>query len=191
MDRYVFMDGLNEIFSFFGRKMPDNRICESIFRRVKELPPEFMAFAVRHFEDQESLPRNMGYYLSRILWPEYLEKNPGMRANEISCCPMCIPELPGWRRAWVEEMTGWGEKVYKPVDVRCTCGNARNPRNEAIMDDFELMANGFILENPYNGKYQSNPGSWRNGGWDKCIGLEPETNKAHNDHAEKYDEYEF
>lgn len=191
MDLEKFSDGIEEIYAIFNKKMPEDRAKEVVYRRIKDLPPQFMDFAIRHFEDQETLPRNMGYYLKRVLWPEFLDKNPDMKSKtDYSCCPQCLPELPGWRRVWGAEMTGWGELVYLPLEVRCACGNARNPRNEPIMTDDELIAKGFFLENPYGHKKQDAPESWKKGAWDKNIGLEPDTSREHREYTERHVELE-
>lgn len=191
MDRNIFRNGLNEIYSFFGRKMPDDRICESIFRRVKSLPDDFMNFVITHFTVQETLPRNMGYYLLRVLWPEYLNKNPDLQAHENKCCPLCIPELPGWRRVWGTEKTGWGDIVHVPLEVRCTCGNARNPRNEPIFSEYELLAKGLFLENPDKDKFTEQRERWNKSEWKKVVGLQPETSEAHKEYKEEFVEEEF
>lgn len=143
-----FTTGIEEIYAIFGKKSSEERVNEIVYRRVMNLPPEFMTFAVRHFEDQESLPRNMGYYLKQILWPEFLDKNPDLRSNQQrACCPNCCPEMPGWRRVFRIEKTALGD-FWTPEIVRCACGNAPNPRGEKVMSDYELVQCGFSLQAP-------------------------------------------
>lgn len=151
MDFEIFSAGLEEIFAIFNKKTPEERVVEIVYKRVKDLPPEFMAFAIRHFEDQNSLPRNMGMYLARELWPQYLERYPELQSkNEDVYCPHCDMAcgIPGLRRVWRLQHLPWGDE-YEPVLVRCACGNGPNPTNEPIYSDFELERMGFILKNPY------------------------------------------
>lgn len=162
MNKDVFISGIENIYDFFGRKKPEPRHIEIIFRQIKDLPDSFMDFAVKHLEMSESLPRNMGRYFFRELWPEYLERNPEMKKSENSCCLNCDPDLPGWRKIYKQETTGWGEKVWKPVIVRCTCGNALNPRHEPVYSDFELENMGYKLKLEYTPEQKQEFEIWRN-----------------------------
>lgn len=187
MDKNIFLNGLNEIYTFFNRKTPEYRVTENLYKRIDNLPDDFMQFAIDHFANRDSLPKNMGYYLKCELWPEYLDKNPDLKSTiNYSSCPNCLPELPGWRRAWVSEITGWGEMVYKPVTIRCACCNYPNPKNEPVLTDEELIAKGYYLENPDKDKFSSMSGEWR-----KCIGLKPETSKEHREYSEQFVEPEY
>lgn len=150
MDYDKFLEGIEDIFATFGRKRPDDRIVEIIYRRIIDLPDSFMDFAIKHFEDEESLPKNLGKFLLRDLWPDYLERNPDLKFKEIQCCPKCSPDIPGWRKVYIQEMTGWGEKVWKPVIMRCSCGNAPNPRHEKVYTDLELQESGYSLSCPFH-----------------------------------------
>lgn len=188
----TFQDGLDEIYSIFGKKAPEERIASTIYKRIRNFPDKFMKYAIEHFENQEKLPSNLIYYLKQILWPEFLERNPELKSNiNYSICPQCNPDLPGWRRVWMAELTGWDEIVYVPVDVRCSCGNARNPRNEPIFTDNELLANGFYLENPDKNKFQAQLERWNKSAWQNVIGLQPETSEAHKKYIEEFVEEDF
>lgn len=141
-----FIDGIEEIYATFGKKRPEDQIIQAIYKKIKNLPDSFIDFAVNHFEDEEKLPQNIGHYLFRELWPKYLERNPVMKKSEFSCCPNCIPDIPGWRKVYKQEKTGWDELIWKPVIVRCACGNALNPRHEPVYSDFELENMGYSLK---------------------------------------------
>lgn len=146
-----FYQGLEDIYNTFGKKMPEANVVERIFSRVKDLPDRFMQYAVKHFEDQEKLPQNMGMYLFRNLWPDFLDSNPNMKSTlDVASCPKCDPNIPGYRKIYEQEKTGWGETVWKPVLVRCACGNAPNPRNEPVYTDSELEAKGYALKCPFH-----------------------------------------
>lgn len=157
-----FIDGIEGIYAIFGKNRPDDRIIQAIFKRIKDLPDSFIAFAVKHFEDQEQLSKNMGRYLFRDLWPEYLERNPELKKMDVACCHKCCSDLPGWRKIYKQETTGWGEKVWKPVIVRCACGNALNPRHEPVYSDFELENMGYKLKLEYTPEQRQEFEIWRN-----------------------------
>lgn len=148
MDLNTFSDSVERIFAIFNKKMPDDRVIETIYKRVKDLPSDFMDFAVRHFEDQENLPRNLGRYLYRELWPEYLSENPENRAH-VELCPNCLPEMPGYRKVWRKESYCNGEKEdWFPLVIRCSCGIAPNPRKDPVYSDRELLDMGLSLDRP-------------------------------------------
>lgn len=150
MNRIYFNDCISEIFASQGRQAPGKPIQDAIFKRVESMPDIFMGFAVAYFQETTELPKNMGRYLLRDLWPKFLTKHPELKGHsEIKCCPLCDTGSPGWRRVWEPEVTGWGQKVYKPVHVRCTCGGYPNPNQERVYHDFELEQMGYRLDCPY------------------------------------------
>lgn len=155
-----FFDGIEEIFAAFGKKMPEDRVVQAIYKRVRSLPDGFMDFAVRHFEDEEQLPKNMGHYLLRDLWPEYLSRNPDLKSHEYARCEKCDPNLPGWRKVYAQETTGWGESFLTPVIVRCACGNAPNPNHERVYSDCELEDAGLAFSLPYDPGFEVFKKKW-------------------------------
>lgn len=145
MTRLDFTNAAELIFAAHGKKLPSTEILDAIYRRISELPPDFLTFAVRHLEDAVDLPKNLGRYLLRELWPEYLEKHPEQRAmQERQCCPLCAPELPGWRKIWGPAPD------YQCRIVRCTCGNARALLDEPVLSDAEWQARGYFTEMPFH-----------------------------------------
>lgn len=180
-----FASGIEEIYAIFGKKSPEDKVNEIIYRRVMNLPPEFMTFAVRHFEEQETLPRNMGFYLTKILWPEYLERNPHLKSyEEKQLCPNCLEEMPGFRRVYAKEETAQGV-VWVPMEVRCQCGIAPNPRNDPIYSDWDLEKMGLKLKCPYP-DVQFMAAKWR-----KVIGHNEEQRPEHLTTVEEYDSVPF
>lgn len=150
MEYSHFLDMLEKIYATFGKRLPQSAVIDRIYDRVGQLPDSFMDFALKYFEDQDDLPKNMGGFLINNLWPEYLANHPELRArHEVKCCPLCDIDLPGWRRVYEPEITGWGRKVYKPVHVRCTCGGYPNPNQERVYQDFELEQMGYKIDCPY------------------------------------------
>lgn len=141
MTETLFLEKIEAIYGIFGRKRPEMSVCAAIFKSISTLPDAFMDFCITHFQDREDMPKNMGMYLLRTLWPEYLERNPNLKSrHEIVCCYKCAPELPGFR------------KVYDSSGcchvIRCTCGNAPNPQHERVFTDQELLAWGYVFKQP-------------------------------------------
>lgn len=174
MNKDVFISSIENIYAIFGRKKPEPRHIEIAFRQVKDLPDNFMNYAVRRFEDEENLPKNIGRYLLRDLWPEYLENHPEIKSNiQFLCCPKCIPDIPGYRKAW-EPITFHGESTYIAHILRCPCGNAPNPRHDPVLSDDQLLSMGWLLENPFLDMQIDIPEKWR-----KYIGLKEEIRPEH------------
>lgn len=151
MKETVCMDGLKEIYAAHGKRLPDEGIRNAIFKRIQNLPPEFMSFAIAQLEDAPSLPTNLGYHLLRELWPDYRFQHPEITSvHDKVCCPLCISGYPGWRLVYKPETTAQGVETYEPVQVRCTCGNISNPafRDWPVYSDRELEQQGYFLKYP-------------------------------------------
>ena len=99
MNESYFYEKLRMIYGTFGKAFPAEHIRDAIFRRVEDLPDAFMDFALKRLENQESLPANLGMHLRQLLWPDYLEKHPRLKAKD-KACPDCDPALPGLFWAW-------------------------------------------------------------------------------------------
>lgn len=95
MDRQNFTYWLQRVYAAFG-KTPNAATMSAVFRRVDGLPDGFFEYAAERLEDREALPVNLGRELRRVLWPEYLEKKPGLRAREPQPgCNQCAGGMPG------------------------------------------------------------------------------------------------
>lgn len=175
MRRQYFETILEKIYATFGKRLPTENVCDAIFERIKDFPDDFLDYAYRRFQDMPQLPQNLGYCLRRELWPEYLEKNPDLRAGRsYETCPKCIKCMPGYRKAYAPD--------YSPVIVRCTCGNAPNPNHEPIPTDAELTAKGFYIKRPYCYRNDDLPLKWR-----RAIECSDEPRKAHQEYMEKHE----
>lgn len=180
-----FYDGIEDIYATFGKKMPETKVLERIYDRVKQLPDGFIDFAAKRVEDLEKLPQNIGMYLLRELWPDYLEKHSELKSRlDLACCPRCCPDLPGWRKIYQPEVTGWGEETYKPVIIRCTCGNAPNPNHEKVYQDYELENMGFRLKCPFRWSRDNLPDYMRSSLGEKEIRPEHEEYKEKLEYGE-------
>lgn len=116
MNEYHFCGNLREIYAVFGKAYPAKHISDAIFRRVETMPDGFMDYALERLENQPDMPRNMGYHLRHVLWPEYLEKHPELRAGEgRRRCNNCSPDLLGFFWAW--DVDG------KRYCLKCACND--------------------------------------------------------------------
>ena len=117
MNEFHFGNKLREICGAFGKPYPAKHVCDAIFRRVDSLPDGFMDYALERLENQPDIPKNMGFHLRHVLWPEYLEKHPGLKAKEQQRrCNNCSPDLDGFFWAW--------DADGKRYCLKCAC-NAR------------------------------------------------------------------
>lgn len=186
LDYDKFFNGMEDIYAAFGKKMPEDKIVQAIYKRVKTLPDAFMDFALKCLEDEEKLPQNLGRYLFRNLWPEYLALHPELKAIEdIACCSKCAPDMPGYRKVWQPELV-LGQEDYTPRIIRCTCGNAPNPKKEPIFTDDQLLNMGWLIKSPYADKYPTMPGKWRN-----VIGKEGEMRQEHKEYLARQEGLEI
>lgn len=187
MDYKVFLNGIDDIYAIFGKKIPEDRVILKAYERIKDTPNAFMDYIVKHFENQESLPKNMGYYLNQILWPEFLNKHPEYKQmQKWECCSLCEKGMPGLRRVWKEEITLTGKKILNTYIIPCICGNKPNNTNEPILNDSQLIELGYILECPYHYDEKDLPPAWR-----KTIGVEFDIRPEHKTYMEEYERYEF
>ena len=140
MDRVTFDNGMNEIFACFQKAPPRGAVLDAVFKRVGDLPDEFMAWAVDAFAEEEKLPMNLGRELLRM-FPAWKAANTPVAqydpyANEASGDPNC-PDCKG---------TGW-HYVYPvncrpgtaPYAVPCLCNTVVDgwdhpPRKASLAD---------------------------------------------------------
>ena len=116
MNNSYFCSRLRDIYATFARGYPAAGISEAIFRRVESMPDDFMDYALERLENQPDMPKNMGYHLRHVLWPEYLEKHPQLRATESSGrCNNCSPDLIGFLWAW--------DADGKRYCLKCACNS--------------------------------------------------------------------
>lgn len=143
MKKLRYEDGMDEIYAAFGKKSPDRRVLDIIFRRVESLPDEFMDFAVERLADEEKLPQNLGRFMRFELWPAFLDKNPQLRATreELAPCPRCWPSSPQRKRFWSPD----GETHEIACDC---CRDERAIRLLGQIPDGRLIAAGYLLAPP-------------------------------------------
>lgn len=138
MDRQGFTYWLQRIYAAFG-KTPNAATMSAVFRRVDGLPDGFFEYAAERLEDRETLPGNLGRELRHVLWPEYLEKNPQLRARTVGCRD-CDPEMPGFFWAW--DATG-----YRLL-CKCACNQDRRLENVQAWTRKQAQEAGLLLADP-------------------------------------------
>lgn len=141
MQRVVFDNCIDGIYAAFGKNEPSARISDAIFRRVENLPDEFMLWAEDRLADEERLPANLGAYLKNILWPDFKQAHPEKIVNiPKERCNRCGP-TPGIKRFYGKD---W--EVFE-----CACDCCKNEwliQRLGYWTDRELWDMGFSLALP-------------------------------------------
>ena len=141
MNEVIFAEKLRGICGAFGKPYPAKHVCHSIFKRVESLPDGFMDFAAERLENQPDLPKNLGYFLRHVLWPEYLDKNPGLRAPDAQHgCRQCSPDTPGF--FWAYDGDG------RRYSLKCSCNGSK------AFEHVQAWTHAMVLD---SGKYLTDP----------------------------------
>lgn len=141
MHSEIFMREIEAIYAAHGKAFPAQKVCLAVFGRVRDLPDAFMVFAAKEMRDYTALPSNLGRELRRVLWPDWLDKNPRERARRAHAgCAGCRSGRagPGFLYVW--------EKDGHAVLCRCAC-NAENPEQRGWTREALLRA-GFLPDAP-------------------------------------------
>ena len=141
MNKEKFTAHLQSIYAAFGKAFPSNPVALSIWKRVQDLPDGFMEYAVGRFENSTSFPTNPGFELRRVLWPEYLDKNPHLRAREsMHGCRQCSPDTPGF--FWAYETNG------KRYSLKCSCNGRKDFEHVQAWTHAMALDSGLYLHDP-------------------------------------------
>lgn len=141
MNEIHFGEKLREIYGAFGKAYPAAHVCKSILKRVASLPDGFMDFALEQLENQPDMPKNLGHHLRHVLWPEYLDKNPGLRAPDAQHgCRQCSPDTPGF--FWAYDGDG------KRYTLKCSCNGRKD------LEHIQAWTHAMVLD---GGKYLADP----------------------------------
>lgn len=142
MNRQTFDSAMGEVFAAFQKPAPRPAVLDAIFKRVEELPDEFVYWAADVLQDEEKLPMNLGREL-RLMYPAWKAETtpvaqPDPYANEVSGDPNC-PDCHG---------AGW-HYVYPvncrpgtaPYAVPCLCNTVvdswEHPPRKASLEDLK------------------------------------------------------
>lgn len=116
MNKFHFSNKLRDIYAAFGKAYPAMHVAEAIFKRIESMPDGFMDYTLERLENQPDMPKNMGYHLRHVLWPEYLGKHPQLKAMESQeRCNNCSPDLIGFFWAWDQD--------GKSYCLKCACNS--------------------------------------------------------------------
>lgn len=136
MTELDFLQGIRQLYATFGKKLPEKDILDEIFRRVQDMPAEFMAFALTRLQDEEKLPANLGRYLAHEIWADWQIQN-GLKTLAVQsvACKECDPRTPGW----IPVIRGMYDYLAK-----CVC-NSDTRYPEPGRTRQQLVDAGFIL----------------------------------------------
>lgn len=130
MEKQLFLHRLDEIFAAFGKKYPERRIEDAIWRRICDLPDDFMAYAQARLEELDKLPGTLGRYLASEIWPEYQARHRFKGLQDRNC-----PECRG-----IGAISAWDKRGYA-FSHRCICNGGTWTRER-------LLESGMQLEDP-------------------------------------------
>lgn len=147
MDRQNFDNAMNEAFAAFQKPQPRPAVLDAIFKRVSDLPDEFLAWAVDALADGEKLPANLGRELRRMFPAWKAENTPVAQhdpwANECSGDPNC-PDCGGTGWHYVYPLGALYKPGLAPYAVPCLCNTVvdawEDPPKKASLE--ELKASG-------------------------------------------------
>lgn len=168
MNETTCMTALDEIYAAFGKASPTPRIRQAVYRKIVDLPNDFMVYAQRRLEDMETLPQNLGRYMLVDLWPDYLAENPQLKA-QTRACPDCDTKTPGWFTVW------------KPGGERLICECVCRKGNDTGWTRKRALAAGYLLEDPL----RANAGAFPTGLCRKAIGHSEAPRPAHLEELEE------
>lgn len=134
-----FLDALDDIYAAFGKKMPEQRIATAAYRRIENLPAEFLPYAKARLEDMEKLPSNLGLFMLKELWPDYRAEHPEKFVNEpLDGCEKC---------------SGGLRIIYDKFGIQyataCQCCTNRDLIEKCgQLDDYEITSRGLFTAMP-------------------------------------------
>ena len=101
MTEMVFTQEFGTIYAAFSKNPPTKTMRDTLFKRIEHLPDGFMIYARQQLQELESLPQNLGRYILRHLWPDYLDAHPELRSRRQEySCSLCNQDTPGFRRVY-------------------------------------------------------------------------------------------
>ena len=144
MDRATFDDAMGVVFAAFQKPAPRPAVLEAIFKRVAELPDDFIIWAADVLQDEEKLPANLGRETLRM-YPAWKAENtpacqPDPYANEASGDPMC-PDCHGTGWHYVYPLGALYKPGLAPYAVPCLCNTVvdswEHPPRKASLEDLK------------------------------------------------------
>jgi len=142
MDKLQFANWMQAVYACFSKAQPSPAALKAVWQRVESLPDGFFDFAKERLEDYTALPVNLGRELKRVIWPEYLERYPQLKAREnTQRCRDCDPDNPGMFWAW--DVTG--KRWY----FKCRCNNRPDQAHMQSWSRQQALNAGYLLSDPF------------------------------------------
>lgn len=144
MNRQTFDNAMGEVFAAFQKPAPRPAVLDAIFKRVSELPDEFVFWASDQLVEGEKLPVNLGRELLRM-FPAWKAENFSQPqhdpwANEQSGDPNC-PDCGGSGWHYVYPLGKWYRPGLAPYAVPCLCNTVvdgwEHPPKKASLEDLK------------------------------------------------------
>ena len=153
MNRQTFDNAMGEVFAAFQKPAPRPAVLDAIFKRVEELPEEFVFWASEKLQDEEKLPANLGRELLRM-FPAWKAENFSQPqhdpwANETSGDPNC-PDCggSGWHYVWRRP----ARPGTAPTAIPCLCNTVvdawEDPPRRASLEDLRRAGIWTLREPP-------------------------------------------
>lgn len=143
MEQRHFEQCMKDIFSAHGKSAPTGNVVMAVWKRVKQLPDEFMTWAVFKFADAEKLPGNIGFEIERVMFP--LWRTEFGKTAHVSACLDCDTATPGFFTAWQRLDNG----TFHRFMVKCVCNTGasfesmpRTTREQAQQRGWRVMEGG-------------------------------------------------
>ena len=153
MDKALFDSKIKETYATYGKPDPRPSVLEAAFKRVADLPDEFIVWAAEQLQDADKLPNNLGRELKKSLFPAWRASQMPTFTNEQYYADMCgDPDCPECRgKGWFYVWKRGAKPGTAPTAIPCLCNLTCDAfpdmeiRKASLAD---LKANGWTFHEP-------------------------------------------
>lgn len=142
----IFFEGIDRVFAAHGKIRVSAPVKEQIFKRVRDMPDDFMVFAEEELEDYEKLPANLGREIATVLFTAYKNRQQGIALSEITLqCPECDGRqyITAYDRIPVTTPSGKDEHPFRTL--HCVCNTQTHEQRYSKND---IHKAGWLLADP-------------------------------------------
>lgn len=158
MEKTIFATWIRDIYATYGKAAPSQAVMGAVYRRIETLPVEFLEYATEQLQDRDALPSNLGRELRHVLWPEYLAKNPSLKAHTVSQgCNSCAGS-PSPGIIWAEDTGG-----HRYAFV-CVCNSLPSLAHARHWTRDDIEAQGYRLHS-FRGNFERQDGGTEEHGY--------------------------